>query len=257
MSLLDQIDQSNIPSHVAVIMDGNGRWAQSQGKERVFGHANGVESVRSTLRAATKAGVKYLTLYAFSTENWNRPKAEVDALMNLLVDTIIGELDELKKNEVRLHAIGDLASLPDHCRGELHKGMAATASNNKINLILALSYSARWEILHAVKSIVNSGIKEEEISFETISQHLTTKAFPDPELLIRTSGEHRISNFLLWQIAYAELYFTNTLWPDFREEDFYAAVLNYQSRERRFGKTSNQIQNIPVEGDADASFQLT
>lgn len=256
MSLLDQIDQSKIPTHVAVIMDGNGRWAQNQGKERIFGHANGVDSVRSALKAATKAGVKYLTLYAFSTENWNRPKEEVDALMNLLVDTIIGELDELNKNEVRLHAIGDLESLPQHCRNELAKGMQQTAHNSQINLILALSYSARWEILNAVKSIVRQEIKAQDITIDTISQHLTTKAFPDPELLIRTSGEHRISNFLLWQIAYAELYFTNTLWPDFREEDFYAALLNYQSRERRFGKTSDQIQNIPMEGDADTSVQF-
>jgi undecaprenyl diphosphate synthase len=256
MSLLDQIDQSNIPTHVAVIMDGNGRWAKSQGKERIFGHANGVESVRSTLRAATKAGVKYLTLYAFSTENWSRPKAEVDALMNLLVDTIIGELDELNKNEVRLHAIGDLESLPDHCQHELERGMAATSHNGKINLVLALSYSARWEILHAVKSIVAAGIDQHDITSDTISQHLTTKAFPDPELLIRTSGEHRISNFLLWQIAYAELYFTETLWPDFREEDFYAALLNYQSRERRFGKTSDQIQPVSSDNGANNPVSL-
>ena len=255
MSILDQIDQSNIPTHVAVIMDGNGRWAQSQGKERIFGHANGVESVRSTLKAATKAGVKYLTLYAFSTENWNRPKTEVDALMNLLVDTILGELAELNKNEVRLHAIGDIESLPDHCRSELAKGMQATANNNKINLILALSYSARWEILHAVKGIVAAGIEADSITIDTISQHLTTRAFPDPELLIRTSGEQRISNFLLWQIAYAELYFTDTLWPDFREEDFYTALLDYQSRERRFGKTSDQIQNFTLDGDANESHR--
>lgn len=256
MSLLDQIDKTRIPSHVAVIMDGNGRWAKSQGKERIFGHANGVESVRSSLKAATKAGVQYLTLYAFSTENWNRPKEEVDALMNLLVDTIIGELDELNKNEVRLHAIGDMDSLPHHCRTELERGMRATEQNSKINLILALSYSARWEILNAVQRIVASGLQAEEITADTISQHLTTKAFPDPELLIRTSGEHRISNFLLWQIAYAELYFTETLWPDFREEDFYAALLNYQSRERRFGKTSDQIQNIPLEGDPKQPLRL-
>jgi undecaprenyl diphosphate synthase len=256
MSLLDQIDKNKIPSHVAVIMDGNGRWAKGQGKERIFGHANGVESVRSALKAATQAGVKYLTLYAFSTENWNRPKEEVDALMNLLVDTIIGELAELNKNEVRLHAIGDLESLPGHCRSELERGMRHTENNSKINLILALSYSARWEILNAVQRIVASGLNADEITADTISQHLTTKSFPDPELLIRTSGEHRISNFLLWQIAYAELYFTDTLWPDFREEDFYAALLNYQSRERRFGKTSDQIQNIPLEGDSTSPVQF-
>ncbi len=229
--------------HVAIIMDGNGRWAQSQGKERIFGHFNGVEAVRAALKAATNSGVKYLTLYAFSTENWNRPKEEVEALMNLLVHTIVSEMDELDKNEVRLHAIGDLDNLPKDCREELQKGMDRTAHHTRTNLILALSYSARWEIVNAVKEIVRSGVGEEKIDSDLISAHLSTRNFPDPELLIRTSGESRISNFLLWQIAYAELYFTETLWPDFREEDFYKAIVNYQGRERRFGQTAEQLGN--------------
>jgi undecaprenyl diphosphate synthase len=224
-------------------MDGNGRWAKSQGKERIFGHFNGVEAVRASLKAATKAGVKYLTLYAFSTENWNRPKEEVEALMNLLVHTIVEEIDELDKNEVRLHTIGDTDSLPESCKSELQRGMDRTAHHSRVNLILALSYSARWEILNAVKQIVSKGIQEENITEEIISKHLTTAPFPDPELLIRTSGEKRISNFLLWQIAYAELHFTETFWPDFNEEDFYKAICDYQSRERRFGKTSEQINS--------------
>jgi undecaprenyl diphosphate synthase len=244
MSLADQINKNRIPRHVAIIMDGNGRWARSQGKERIFGHFNGVEAVRASLKAATRAGVEYLTLYAFSTENWNRPKEEVEALMNLLVHTIVGEMDELDKNEVRLHAIGDIENLPEECRLELNKGMERTARHNRVNLILALSYSSRWEITNAVKAIVNSGIDAEKIDDKLFSSFLTTSAFPDPELLIRTSGEIRISNFLLWQIAYAELYFTETLWPDFREEDFYAALIDYQGRERRFGKTSEQISDI-------------
>jgi len=241
MSAFEKIDLTNVPGHVAVIMDGNGRWARSQGRERIFGHLHGVEAVRASLQAATKCGVKYLTLYAFSTENWNRPKHEVDALMNLLVQTIVSELDELDKNEVRLHAIGDLENLPDNCREELIKGMERTSKNKRINLILALSYSSRWEIVHAIKQMIVDKVAVDKIDNELVSAYLTTASFPDPELLIRTSGEHRISNFLLWQIAYAELYFTDTLWPDFREEDFYEAVADYQSRERRFGKTSEQL----------------
>ncbi len=241
MSYFEQIDPLKVPSHVAVIMDGNGRWAKSHGKERIFGHFNGVESVRATLKAAVKSGVKYLTLYAFSTENWNRPKEEVEALMNLLVHTITGEIDELDKNEVRLHAIGDIDSLPESCKTELHAAMERTSGNNKVNLILALSYSSRWEINQAVKRILAEGLKPEEISDHLISSYLCTAAFPDPELLIRTSGEKRISNFLLWQIAYSELYFTETHWPDFNEEEFYKAICDYQTRERRFGKTSEQI----------------
>lgn len=243
MNNFDQIDLSRVPQHVAIIMDGNGRWAQSQGKERIFGHFNGVEAVRASLKAATRAGVKYLTLYAFSTENWNRPKEEVEALMNLLVQTIMGEIEELDKNEVRLHAIGNLESLPEACKAELEKGMTRTAKNSRVNLILALSYSSRWEIETAVKSIIEDGVEPEEVTTELISSYLTTASYPDPELLIRTSGERRISNFLLWQIAYAELYFTETHWPDFNEEEFYKAILDYQSRERRFGKTSAQIES--------------
>ncbi len=243
MSLYDQIDLFRIPKHVAIIMDGNGRWAKSQGKERIFGHFNGVEAVRASLKAATKAGVKYLTLYAFSTENWNRPKEEVEALMNLLVQTIMGEIEELDKNEVRLHTIGNIDNLPASCQAELERGMERTKNNSKINLILALSYSSRWEIGNAIKQIISEGIEEEEITDELISSYLTTAAFPDPELLIRTSGEIRISNFLLWQIAYSELYFTETLWPDFSEEDFFKALVDYQSRERRFGKISEQLMN--------------
>lgn len=242
MSFYDQIDLNRVPQHVAIIMDGNGRWAQSQGKERIFGHFNGVEAVRASLKAATKAGVKYLTLYAFSTENWNRPKEEVEALMNLLVHTIVEEIDELDKNEVRLLTIGDTDSLPESCKVELSKGMERTAHHDRVNLILALSYSARWEILNAVRQINEKHMLSNEITEETIREHLTTSAFPDPELLIRTSGEKRISNFLLWQIAYAELHFTETFWPDFNEEDFYKAICDYQSRERRFGKTSEQIK---------------
>jgi undecaprenyl diphosphate synthase len=241
MSYFDQIDKENVPRHVAIIMDGNGRWAKSQGKERIFGHFNGVEAVRASVKAATKAGVKYLTLYAFSTENWNRPKEEVDALMNLLVHTIVEEIEELNKNEVRLHTIGDTQSLPESCQLELKNGMERTAQNDRLNLILALSYSARWELTEAIKKIISEKINASQITDALIDSYLTTKDYPDPELLIRTSGEKRISNFLLWQIAYAELHFTETLWPDFNEEDFYKAICDYQSRERRFGKTSEQL----------------
>lgn len=222
-------------------MDGNGRWAQSQGRERIFGHHNGVEAVRAALKAATACGVKYLTLYAFSTENWNRPKEEVEALMTLLVHTVVGELDELDKNEVRLRTIGDFQSLPESCREELGRGMERTAHHERIELILALSYSSRREISEAVKRIVQDQIPAEKIEPALISEYLGTCGIPDPGLLIRTSGEKRISNFLLWQIAYAELYFTDTLWPDFGQEDFFAAILDYQGRERRFGLTSAQI----------------
>jgi undecaprenyl diphosphate synthase len=221
MNTFDQIDLTRVPHHVAIIMDGNGRWAKSQGRERAFGHFNGVDAVRASLKSATRCGVKYLTLYAFSTENWNRPKAEIDALMDLLVRTITNEIEELDKNGVRLMAIGNLAQLPDGCREELQNAMSRTEHNSKIQLILALSYSSKWEITEAVKAIVQSGVNAENVSAELIQEHLCTKHIPDPELLIRTSGEHRISNFLLWQIAYAELYFTDTLWPDFQEEDFF------------------------------------
>jgi len=224
-------------------MDGNGRWAKEKGQERIFGHLNGVESVRASLQAARRCGVKYLTLYAFSTENWNRPKEEVAALMDLLVNTIVAEIDELDKNEVRLAAIGDLGNLPEGCRMELERGMERTATNDKIQLNLALSYSSRWEITNAVKRIIREGLKENDINDELISSYLTTSSIPDPELVIRTSGEKRISNFLLWQIAYAELHFTDCLWPDFREENFYDAIVDFQSRQRRFGKTSDQLES--------------
>ncbi len=247
MELFDQIDPGRVPEHVAIIMDGNGRWAKSQGKERIFGHFNGVEAVRASLKAATRSGVKYLTLYAFSTENWNRPKDEVDALMNLLVQTIVNEVAELNRNEVRLLSIGDLSNLPEGCRKELERGMEITSGNDKVNLVLALSYSARWEMVHAVRQMLRDKVDPEKVDGQMISSYLSTRDIPDPELLIRTSGEQRISNFLLWQIAYAELYFTETLWPDFNEEEFYRALINYQSRERRFGKTSEQVtRNHPL-----------
>ncbi|MFM7310658.1 MAG: isoprenyl transferase [Flavobacteriales bacterium] len=241
MDLLPKIDKHNIPKHVAIIMDGNGRWAKEQGKDRIFGHFNGVESVRAALKAATRCGVQHLTLYAFSTENWNRPQDEVNALMDLLVQTILNEIDELHSNAVRLHAIGDISNLPTPCIAALKEGMERTSNNSKINLHLALSYSSRWEIIEAVRQIIREGRAPDEVNAELISSYLSTKNVPDPELVIRTSGERRISNFLLWQIAYAELHFTQTLWPDFRENDFYQAILDYQNRERRFGKTSEQL----------------
>ncbi|MFT7611894.1 MAG: undecaprenyl diphosphate synthase [Parvicellaceae bacterium] len=248
MSIIDQIDKKNVPQHVAIIMDGNGRWAKQQGELRIFGHSSGVEAVREALTAAGELGVKHLTLYAFSTENWNRPKEEVDALMDLLVSTIMNELESLHKNKVRLSAIGNINSLPEHCKAELAKGIKETAANTGVNLNLALSYSSRWEITQAIqeiaKDVASNKIDANEINEEIISSYLTTSELPDPELMIRTSGENRISNFLLWQIAYSELYFTDILWPDFRKDDFYKAILDYQNRERRFGKTSEQIHHI-------------
>lgn len=246
MSLKDQINPDKLPQHIAIIMDGNGRWAKMHGKQRIFGHQNGVTAVREATEAAAELGVKYLTVYAFSTENWNRPKFEVDALMRLLVDSIEKETPTLNKNNIRLNAIGDIESLHKKSYNQLIKTIEATASNDRMTLTLALSYSARSEIVEAVKSIAervkNNQINLEDIDHQLISANLNTASMPDPELLIRTSGEHRISNFLLWQIAYAELYFTPTLWPDFRKEDLYKAIINYQSRERRFGKTSEQIK---------------
>lgn len=246
MSLKDQINPDKLPQHIAIIMDGNGRWAKMHGKQRIFGHQNGVTAVREATEAAAELGVKYLTVYAFSTENWNRPKFEVDALMRLLVDSIEKETPTLNKNNIRLNAIGDIESLHKKSYNQLIKTIEATASNDRMTLTLALSYSARSEIVETVKSIAervkNNQINLEDIDHQLISANLNTASMPDPELLIRTSGEHRISNFLLWQIAYAELYFTPTLWPDFRKEDLYKAIINYQSRERRFGKTSEQIK---------------
>jgi undecaprenyl diphosphate synthase len=243
--LKEKIDSTRLPRHIAVIMDGNGRWAKQKGKLRVFGHQNGVLAVRETVETAAELGIQYLTLYAFSTENWKRPKFEVNALMELLISTIRKETQTLTKNNIRLQAIGDLESLPSGCRRELQEAMDLTAGNKRMTLILALSYSSKWEILEAVKKIATA-VEKKEISVNNIDESLfnsflCTANFPDPELLIRTSGEQRISNFLLWQIAYSEFYFSEKLWPDFRKEDLYAAILDYQGRERRFGKTSEQI----------------
>jgi undecaprenyl diphosphate synthase len=245
MSFLNQINLSKTPKHIAIIMDGNGRWAKQQGEMRLFGHSSGVEAVREVLKGCVELGVKNLTLYAFSTENWNRPKEEVDGLMNLMVETISNEVEELHKNGVRLYSIGDEAQLPEACRSALNAGKESTAKNDKVNLILALNYSARWELIEATKAIANK-VKVNELDIESIDdkvihQHLCSKDFPDPELMIRTSGEYRLSNFLLWQLAYTELYFTDVLWPDFTKEDLYKAVLDYQSRERRFGMVSEQL----------------
>ena len=246
MSTLEKIDINNTPEHIAIIMDGNGRWAKKQGHDRLFGHNIGVESVREALKAAQQANVKYLTLYAFSTENWNRPQEEVDGLMNLLVQTISNEVEELNKNNVCISTIGDLNGLPGDCKTEMLKAYEQTKNNSGVQLILALNYSAKWELTNAVKKIAekveNGQLDANQISEETIANELTTKGIPDPELLIRTSGEHRISNFLLWQIAYTEFYFTEILWPDFKQEDLYEAILDYQSRERRFGMVSEQIE---------------
>ena len=245
MSLKKQIDPNKIPSHVAIIMDGNGRWAKQKGEMRIVGHMSGVESVREALTAAIEAGVKHLTLYAFSTENWNRPKEEVDALMNLLVNTIATEIESLNENGVRLRAIGELNNLPESCRMALMNAIDKTSHNTTIQLILALSYSARWEITAAMKKIaaeISEGkIGTDQISEELINSKLETAGIPEPELLIRTSGECRISNFLLWQCAYTEFYFTNTFWPDFKKENFFEAILEYQKRERRFGMVSEQL----------------
>lgn len=245
MSLIEQIDKDRLPLHVAVIMDGNGRWAKEKGKLRVFGHQNGVIAVRDTVEGAVQLGIKYLTLYAFSTENWNRPKIEVMALMELLVSTISKETKTLMDNGVRLNAIGNLSLLPEKCFRQLKDAMDKTSGNTNCTLTLALSYSSRWEIANATREIANkvknNELKLEEITEDIISEHLNTSNMPDPELMIRTSGEHRISNFMLWQIAYSELYFTLKLWPDFRREDLFEAVLDYQKRERRFGMISEQL----------------
>jgi len=245
MSFKEKIDPKRLPLHIAVIMDGNGRWAKQRGKLRVFGHESGVTAVRETAEACAEIGVKYLTLYAFSTENWNRPKMEVDALMNLLVKTLNKETKTLMDNNIRLGAIGDLSQLDPQCREQLQETMDITSGNNKMEMYLALSYSSRWEIIEATRKIAelvkSEQLKPEDISQELFSSMLTTKNIPDPELLIRTSGENRISNFLLWQIAYAELYFTPVLWPDFRREHLYEAIYDFQHRERRFGKISEQL----------------
>ncbi len=246
MDILPSIDKAKLPQHIAIIMDGNGRWAKERGEDRVYGHHEGVMSVRDIVNACGELGIGYLTLYAFSTENWNRPKEEVNALMELLVNTIRKEADELKKKNVRLHVIGDFASLPDVAQKEMNEAKEMTAANTGLNLILALSYSSRWEIVEAAKKmavkVAQGKLSPEDISEQSFNNYLNTAQFPDPELMIRTSGEHRISNFLLYQLAYAELYFTPVHWPEFRKQHLYEALLNYQQRERRFGKTSEQIQ---------------
>ncbi|MCF6348990.1 MAG: isoprenyl transferase [Flavobacteriaceae bacterium] len=242
-----QIDPLKIPNHVAVIMDGNGRWAKQKGMARVFGHKNGVKAVREVIEAAREIGVKVLTLYAFSTENWNRPKKEVDILMSLLVNSLKDELKGLQENNIKLQTIGQIQNLPKKAQRELQEVTHLTQNNTAMVLNLALSYGAREEIVNTIKNIskkvVNKQLSIEEINENIINNHLYTFTLPDVDFLIRTSGEKRISNFLLWQIAYAELYFTNVLWPDFRKEDFFKAILNYQQRERRFGKISEQIEN--------------
>jgi undecaprenyl diphosphate synthase len=243
--LLQQVDTSRLPRHIAIIMDGNGRWAKEQGRDRLFGHFHGVESVRNIVEGCAELKIDYLTLYAFSTENWDRPEYEVVGLMELLVTTIRNEVESLDKNNIRLHVIGNLEMLPVYAQKELNEALEITKKNTGLNLIMALSYSGRWELLNAVKNIaweVKSGrLNVEEIDQDTLQQFLTTSQFPDPELMIRTSGEYRISNFLLYQLAYAELYFTNVRWPDFRKENLYEALIDYQNRERRFGKTSDQV----------------
>lgn len=246
MNLLEQIDPSRLPQHIAVIMDGNGRWAQSTGKNRIFGHKNGVNAVRKTTEACAKLGIPYLTLYAFSTENWNRPRLEVIALMELLVSAIKNETKTLQKNNIRLNAIGDLSTLPSNARRQLEQAIEETKNNTRMTLTLALSYSSRWEITEAIKNMLsdykNNEFQLEDVNDKLISGYMKTAEMPDPDLLIRTSGEYRISNFLLWQLAYSELYFSQKFWPEFTEEDLYSAVLDYQSRERRFGKTGDQVK---------------
>ncbi|NBC08594.1 MAG: isoprenyl transferase [Bacteroidetes bacterium] len=240
-----QINTEKLPCHIGIIMDGNGRWAKEHGKPRIFGHRNGVTAVRETTEAAAELGVEYLTLYAFSTENWNRPKLEVGALMRLLVETLAKEVNTLHKNNIRLKAIGDLSKLPDSTRKALLEGIEHTKANTRMTLVLALNYSGKWDLAQAAQRLgqqVKDGqINPEDISQEAVANALSTSGMPDPELLIRTSGEARISNFLLWQIAYTELYFTPVFWPDFRKDDLYTAILDYQNRERRFGKISEQV----------------
>jgi undecaprenyl diphosphate synthase len=244
--LKGQINRQKLPKHIAIIMDGNGRWAAEQGKDRLYGHYHGVESVRNVVEGAAELGVEYLTLYAFSTENWDRPAQEVEGLMHLLIETIRKEVPTLNKNNIRLHVIGDLSMLPEKARAEMQEALDLTKTNTGLNLVMALSYSSRWELTEAAKSMaleVKAGrLSPEEINQQVFQQHLATHSFPDPELMIRTSGEYRISNFLLYQLAYTELYFTPTRWPDFRKENLYEAIIDYQQRERRFGKTGQQVQ---------------
>lgn len=243
MTTLEQIDKSRVPQHVAIIMDGNGRWAMKQKHERLFGHQNAMTAVRQAVEAAVQLEVKYLTLYTFSTENWNRPQSEIDGLMELLIKAVREETKTLMDNNVRLQTIGDLGRVPERSRKKLQECIDETAGNSGTTLILALSYSSRWEIAEALRKICREGLKAEAVDEETLRRYLVTADYPDPDLLIRTGGELRISNFLLWQMAYTEFYFTDLLWPDFRHEHFYAAVLDYQQRQRRFGKTEAQVEN--------------
>ena len=245
MGLKDAINIERLPRHIAIIMDGNGRWAQEKGEDRLFGHLHGVESVRNIVEGCAELGIEYLTLYAFSTENWDRPANEVSGLMEILVDTIRKEVPTLNKNNIKLHVIGDLNMLPASARQALEEALMETGKNTGLNLVMALSYSSRWELVNAVKNIaadVKRGtLNPDNITQETLQKYLSTSELPDPELMIRTSGEYRISNFLLYQLAYAELYFTNTRWPDFRKDNLYEAIIDFQNRERRFGKTGEQV----------------
>ena len=240
---MEGIDKTNLPKHIAITMDGNGRWAKSKGKLRLFGHKNGVKAVRDSVEAAAEIGIKFLTLYAFSIENWSRPNSEVNALMTLLVSAINKETKTLIDNNIKLITIGDTEGLPSKAQKELKEAIEKTKYNTRMTLVLALSYSGRWDILNATKNLIKDNISPKNVNEDIFQQYLTTKSVPDPELLIRTSGEYRISNFLLWQIAYSELYFTDTLWPDFRRKNLERAILDYQNRERRFGKTTDQLQD--------------
>jgi undecaprenyl diphosphate synthase len=247
MSLKDQIIMDRLPRHIAIIMDGNGRWAEEKGQDRLYGHFHGVESVRNIVEGAAELGIEYLTLYAFSTENWDRPVREVTGLMELLVETIRKEVPTLNKNNIRLHVIGDMSMLPEYAKKALEEALDLTSHNTGLNLVMALSYSSRWELVEAVRKIaeeVKAGrLEPAMVNQDVLEKFLVTNELPDPELMIRTSGEYRISNFLLYQLAYAELYFTSTRWPDFRKEHLYEAIIDFQKRERRFGKTSRQVQS--------------
>jgi undecaprenyl diphosphate synthase len=252
-ALTETIDLKRLPRHIAIIMDGNGRWAQEKGQDRLFGHFHGVESVRDIVEGCAELGIGYLTLYAFSTENWDRPAYEVTGLMELLVDTIRKEVETLNKNNIRLHVIGDMSMLPEYASQELKEALEFTSGNTGLNLVMALSYSSRWELTEAVRILardVQAGkLQPDAITQDTLQQYLSTRDFPDPELMIRTSGEYRISNFLLYQLAYAELYFTSVRWPDFRKKNLHEAILDFQGRERRYGKTSAQIQQDLIAPD--------
>lgn len=247
MSVLDQINKDKLPQHIAIIMDGNGRWAKQQGLDRVMGHKEGVSAVRRIIEASTEIGIPYLTLYTFSTENWRRPEEEIKALMSLMIQAVVRETPDLIKNNVRIKTIGDMDRLPEDTRKALEQCMEDTSGCTKLTAVLALSYSSKWEIARAIKDIAadmaTGKIREENITEDLIDNYLTTKSIPDPDILIRTGGEKRISNFLLWQIAYSELYFTDELWPDFNKESLYQVIADYQGRERRFGKTSEQVLN--------------